>query len=66
MAKFPSKLVPQEIAVDPVLTSLIVLIDDVLPVGLFEEVVSFADHRIEEVVRVAAVGHRATEVILRV
>ena len=54
------------LVVDQILIGLVVFVNDVFPVGQVEEVVSFVDHRIEVVVRVAAVDHRAAEVILRV
>ena len=54
------------LVVDQFLIGLVVFVNDVFPVGQVEEVVSFVDHRIEVVVRVAAVDHRAAEVILRV
>lgn len=52
--------------VDQLLLSRVVCVEDVLPVMEIKEIVSVVDHLVEVVISVAAVGHRSTEIILRI
>ena len=52
--------------VDQFLVGIVVVFHNVLPVGEIKEIVSLVDHLVEVVIRVAAVGHRSTEIILRI